>query len=36
MRVGMAARRLTFRNGTEHHRVVIGKDTRLSSYMIEN
>jgi phosphoglucosamine mutase len=34
MRVGMAAG-LTFRNG-DRHRVVIGKDTRLSSYMIEN
>src|SRR5215813_1972866 len=36
MRVGMAAG-LTFRNGNaDRHRVVIGKDTRLSSYMIEN
>ena len=34
MRVGMAAG-LVFRNG-DRHRVVIGKDTRLSSYMIEN
>jgi phosphoglucosamine mutase len=34
MRVGMAAG-LTFKNG-DRHRVVIGKDTRLSSYMIEN
>ena len=34
MKVGMAAG-LTFRNG-DRHRVVIGKDTRLSSYMIEN
>src|SRR3954469_11873889 len=34
MRVGMAAG-LTFRNG-DSRRVVIGKDTRLSSYMIEN
>ena len=35
MKVGMAAG-LTFRNGDHRHRVVIGKDTRLSSYMIEN
>ena len=36
MRVGMAAGR-HFRNGGERrHRVVIGKDTRLSGYMIEN
>ncbi len=33
LRVGMAAG-LVFRNGG--HRVVIGKDTRLSGYMIEN
>jgi phosphoglucosamine mutase len=35
MKVGMAAG-LIFRNGDHRHRVVIGKDTRLSSYMIEN
>ncbi len=35
MRVGMAAGR-HFLRGTHRHRVVIGKDTRLSGYMIEN
>ena len=35
LKVGMAAG-LAFRNGDHRHRVVIGKDTRLSSYMIEN
>ncbi|HQS49643.1 MAG: phosphoglucosamine mutase [Rhizobiales bacterium 24-66-13] len=35
LRVGMAAG-LTFRRGEHRHRVVIGKDTRLSGYMIEN
>ncbi|MCQ8784244.1 phosphoglucosamine mutase [Mangrovibrevibacter kandeliae] len=35
MKVGMAAG-LAFRRGNYRHRVVIGKDTRLSSYMIEN
>ncbi|MEX0346248.1 MAG: phosphoglucosamine mutase [Rhizobiaceae bacterium] len=35
MRVGMAAG-LTFQRGSHRHRVVIGKDTRLSGYMIEN
>jgi phosphoglucosamine mutase len=34
MRVGMAAGRY-FRRGDSSHRVVIGKDTRLSGYMIE-
>ncbi len=34
MRVGQAAGQL-YRNGTHRHRVVIGKDTRLSGYMIE-
>jgi phosphoglucosamine mutase len=34
MRVGMAAGRL-FTRGEHRHRVVIGKDTRLSGYMIE-
>jgi phosphoglucosamine mutase len=35
LRVGMAAG-LVFHRGDHRHRVVIGKDTRLSSYMIEN
>ena len=35
MKVGMAAG-LVFKTGDHRHRVVIGKDTRLSSYMIEN
>ena len=35
MRVGMAAG-LTFMRGSHRHRTVIGKDTRLSGYMIEN
>lgn len=35
MQVGMAAGRL-FSNGGHRHRVIIGKDTRLSGYMIEN
>lgn len=35
MRVGLAAGGL-FRRGAHRHRVVIGKDTRLSGYMIEN
>lgn len=35
LRVGMAAG-LVFRSGDHRHRVVIGKDTRLSSYMLEN
>jgi len=35
MRVGMAAGR-HFLRGDHRHRVVIGKDTRLSGYMIEN
>jgi phosphoglucosamine mutase len=34
LRVGEAAGRL-FRRGTYRHRVVIGKDTRLSGYMLE-
>src|SRR5215469_7098777 len=34
MRVGQAAG-LTFRRGDHRHRVVIGKDTRLSGYMID-
>ncbi len=35
MRIGMAAG-AHFRRGDHRHRVVIGKDTRLSGYMIEN
>ena len=35
MKVGMAAG-VSFRRGNHRHRVVIGKDTRLSGYMIEN
>ncbi|HTV69512.1 MAG TPA: phosphoglucosamine mutase [Rhizobiaceae bacterium] len=35
MKVGMAAG-MSFKNGSHRHRVVIGKDTRLSGYMIEN
>ena len=34
LRVGMAAGRY-FTRGDHRHRVVIGKDTRLSGYMIE-
>ena len=35
LKVGQAAG-LTFQNGDHRHRVLIGKDTRLSGYMIEN
>ena len=35
MRVGMAAGKI-FTNGERRHRVLIGKDTRLSGYMIES
>lgn len=35
LKIGMAAGNL-YRRGSHHHRVVIGKDTRLSGYMIEN
>ncbi|WP_417694394.1 phosphoglucosamine mutase [Roseibium sp.] len=35
LKVGMAAG-LAFKNGGHKHRVVIGKDTRLSGYMLEN
>ncbi len=35
MKVGMAAG-MSFRRGNHRHRVVLGKDTRLSGYMIEN
>ncbi|MFQ8482189.1 phosphoglucosamine mutase [Acinetobacter baumannii] len=34
LRVGMVAGRV-FRRGDHRHRVVIGKDTRLSGYMLE-
>src|ERR1700761_6694671 len=34
LKVGQAAG-LTFRRGDHRHRVVVGKDTRLSGYMIE-
>lgn len=34
LRLGLAAG-MHFRNGTRHHRVVIGKDTRLSGYIYE-
>ena len=35
LKVGQAAG-VMFQNGDHRHRVVIGKDTRLSGYMIEN
>ena len=35
LKVGMAAGKM-FQNGNHRHRVVIGKDTRLSGYMIES
>ena len=35
LKVGQAAG-MVFRNGEHRHRVLIGKDTRLSGYMIEN
>src|SRR3989338_10363190 len=34
LQLGRAAA-LTLRNGTHRHRIVIGKDTRLSGYMLE-
>ncbi len=36
LKVGMAAGRVFSNGGTHRHRVVIGKDTRLSGYMIES
>ena len=36
LRLGAAAGRYFRRHGEDHHRVVIGKDTRLSGYMLEN
>ena len=36
LRLGAAAGRYFRREGSPAHRVVIGKDTRLSSYMLEN
>jgi phosphoglucosamine mutase len=35
MKVGMAVG-MSFQRGSHRHRVVVGKDTRLSGYMIEN
>src|SRR5512141_254628 len=35
MQIGRAAAYI-FKNGRQRHRIVIGKDTRLSGYMIEN
>ena len=35
MKVAMAAG-MSFQRGKHRHRVVVGKDTRLSGYMIEN
>ncbi|MBN2631847.1 MAG: phosphoglucosamine mutase [Rhodobacteraceae bacterium] len=36
LRLGAAAGRFFRRDGASEHRVVIGKDTRLSGYMLEN
>jgi phosphoglucosamine mutase len=36
LKVGMAAGRIFSNGGSHRHRVVIGKDTRLSGYMIES
>jgi phosphoglucosamine mutase len=36
LRLGAAAGRYFRRDGSREHRVVIGKDTRLSGYMLEN
>ena len=36
LKIGMAAGRCFRRDGSNRHRVVIGKDTRRSGYMIEN
>ena len=36
LQIGMAAGRFSRRNKSNKHRVVIGKDTRLSGYMYEN
>ena len=36
LRIGMAAGNWFYRNNMNQHRVVIGKDTRRSCYMIEN
>ena len=36
LRLGAAAGRYFRRDGSDTHRVVIGKDTRLSGYMLEN
>jgi len=36
LKLGAAAGRYFRRDGQNRHRVVIGKDTRLSGYMLEN
>jgi phosphoglucosamine mutase len=36
LKLGAAAGRYFRRDGSKAHRVVIGKDTRLSGYMLEN
>jgi len=36
LRLGAAAGRYFRKDGLNRHRVVIGKDTRLSGYMLEN
>jgi len=36
LKAGMAAGHIFSKNGSHRHRVVIGKDTRLSGYMIES
>ena len=36
LRLGAAAGRYFRRDASTEHRVVIGKDTRLSGYMLEN
>ena len=36
MRIGRAAAYIARKEGGQRHRIVIGKDTRLSGYMIEN
>ncbi len=36
LKLGAAAGRFFRRDGSAAHRVVIGKDTRLSGYMLEN
>mgnify|MGYP002639806606 CR=1 FL=1 len=36
LRIGRAVARVLAANGQKRHKVVIGKDTRLSGYMLEN